>query len=64
LKAAVVDAVVKLNAPIREVGLVNLQPLDVPSLVIGAGTGAVAFQQNYKNIKLSGLKKVECEKVE
>ncbi|WP_407810230.1 JHBP domain-containing protein, partial [Staphylococcus aureus] len=33
-------------------------------MVIGAGTGAVAFQQNYKNIKLSGLKKVECEKVE
>jgi hypothetical protein len=48
----------------KEVGLVSFQPLHVPSLVIGAGTGAVAFKQNYNNLKLSGLTKTKFSKAE
>lgn len=61
LTKAVENAIKQLNRPIKEVNLPNLEPLDVPSLVIGAGSGAVSFQQNYKNVKVAGLTKLSCE---
>lgn len=35
-----------------------MEPLEVPALVIGAGTGPVQFQQNYKNLKIYGYTKI------
>ncbi|CAH1383478.1 unnamed protein product [Tenebrio molitor] len=62
LSTAVKDALSQLNIGKKEVGLPNFEPLEVPSLVIGAGTGPVGFVQNYKNIKLSGFTKVDSLK--
>ncbi|KAH0821936.1 hypothetical protein GEV33_000855 [Tenebrio molitor] len=62
LSTAVKDALSQLNIGKKEVGLPSFEPLEVPSLVIGAGTGPVGFVQNYKNIKLSGFTKVDSLK--
>ncbi|RZC34513.1 takeout-like [Asbolus verrucosus] len=62
LTSAVEDAIRQLTQPIKEVNLPNLEPLEVPSLIIGAGHGAVAFSQNYKNLQVSGFSKTECSK--
>jgi hypothetical protein len=35
-------------------------PLEVPALRIGAGTGPVAFEQNYKDVLVSGFTKLRC----
>jgi hypothetical protein len=62
LSTAVKDALPQLNVEKKEVGLPSFEPLEVPSLVIGAGTGPVGLVQNYKNIKLSGFTKAESLK--
>ncbi|KAH0821678.1 hypothetical protein GEV33_001113 [Tenebrio molitor] len=62
LSTAVKDALSQLNVGKKEVGLPSFEPLEVPSLVIGAGKGPVGFVQNYKNIKLSGFTKVDSLK--
>ncbi|XP_044260588.1 protein takeout-like [Tribolium madens] len=59
---AVTNALAQLNKPFKEVGLPNMEPLEVPSLTIGAGSGAVSFQQNYKNLKMSGFTQTTCPK--
>ncbi|RZB54430.1 JHBP domain containing protein [Asbolus verrucosus] len=64
LSKAVEDAVRQLTKPIKELGLPSMEPLEVPSLVIGAGSGAVAFEQNYQNTSVSGYGKMSCSKAE
>ncbi|CAH1382509.1 unnamed protein product [Tenebrio molitor] len=60
LAAAVENAVGQLDKQIKEVGLPNMEPLEVPALRIGAGTGPVAFEQNYKDVLVSGFTKLRC----
>jgi hypothetical protein len=60
LAAAVENAVGQLDKQIKEVGLPNMEPLEVPALRIGAGTGPVAFEQNYKAVLVSGFTKLRC----
>ncbi|XP_044764566.1 circadian clock-controlled protein daywake-like [Coccinella septempunctata] len=55
LKKAVEEAIHKLINPAPEVGLTSLDPLLIPALTIGAGSGPVNVAQNFKNIKLHGL---------
>jgi hypothetical protein len=62
LSTVVKDALSQLNVEKKEVGLPSFEPLEVPSLVIGAGTGPVGFAQNYKNVKLSGFTKIDSLK--
>ncbi|RZC32122.1 takeout-like [Asbolus verrucosus] len=62
LPEAVESAVSQLNKPINEVGLPSLEPLQIPSLTIGAGTNAVGVEQNFKNVKLSGFTKIAVSK--
>jgi hypothetical protein len=62
LSTAVKDALSQLNVGKKEIGLPSFEPLEIPSLVIGAGTGPVGFAQNYKNVKLSGFGKPDSLK--
>ncbi|RZC33108.1 JHBP domain containing protein, partial [Asbolus verrucosus] len=57
LSAAVEDALRRLTAPFDDVGLPSLDPLDVPALTIGAGTGPVGVEQKFKDLKLYGFTK-------
>ncbi|XP_045467270.1 protein takeout-like [Harmonia axyridis] len=57
LTKAVEDAINKLINPTPELGLASLDPLLIPALTIGAGSGPVNVAQNFKNIKLHGLTK-------
>ncbi|XP_044262561.1 protein takeout-like isoform X2 [Tribolium madens] len=59
LTLSIKDALEQLTVPIKEVGLPSLDPLEIPALSIGAGTGPVQFNQNYKNFKIYGFTKVE-----
>jgi hypothetical protein len=54
----------QLNVPMRELNLPNLEPLDVPFMSIAAGKGPAAFQQIYKNLKVSGMTKNKFENIE
>lgn len=54
----------QLDQPIRELGLPSLNPLKVPELTIEAGTSAVGLRQKFTNIKIYGVNKLECSKME
>jgi hypothetical protein len=56
------DALSQLNVQKKEIGLPCFEPLEIPSMVVGAGTGVVDFAQNYENIKISGLTKPDSLK--
>ncbi|XP_076255830.1 circadian clock-controlled protein daywake-like [Rhynchophorus ferrugineus] len=49
------DALHQLKTDNKEYDLKNLDTYRIPSISIKAGTGAVHFEQNYRNIELSGL---------
>lgn len=53
-----------MSKPIKELGITSLDPLDVPSLVIGAGKSAVDVKQVYKNMKVTGISKLTSCKAE
>jgi hypothetical protein len=57
LSTAVADAVRQLGQPQSAIGLPSLEPLEIPSLTVGAGTGPVGFAQNFHNVKIKGLTK-------
>ncbi|XP_072377445.1 protein takeout-like [Diabrotica undecimpunctata] len=48
-------AVRLLKTATPELGLGSLDPLDIPELTIGEGTGPVHVIQKFKNVKLHGL---------
>lgn len=37
-----------------------MDPLEIPFLTIKAGNRAVAFEQNYKNVKVRGYNQAIC----
>ncbi|XP_044260426.1 protein takeout-like [Tribolium madens] len=57
LSEAAADAIHQLNKPIKEANLPSLEPLEVPSLTIGAGSGPVGLEQKFKNVKIYGFTK-------
>ena len=64
LSKAVKDAIEQLNRPFRDVGLPSMEPLEIPELTVGAGTGAVGLVQHFKNMKVHGFTKPETTKFE
>ncbi|XP_063926742.1 protein takeout-like [Zophobas morio] len=64
LSKAVKDAIEQLNRPFRDVGLPSMEPLEIPELTVGAGTGAVGLVQHFKNMKVHGFSKPETTKFE
>ncbi|CAH1383486.1 unnamed protein product, partial [Tenebrio molitor] len=60
---SVEHAIKQLNVPIKEVGLPSIDPLLVPSMTIGAGTSAVAFEQRYTNLSFTGFTNIKFSKV-
>ncbi|XP_066144442.1 protein takeout-like [Euwallacea fornicatus] len=52
-------AINSFNKPTPELELGSLEPLDIPSLDIGEGRGAVNVAQHFKNVKLHGLTNVK-----
>ncbi|XP_008199115.3 protein takeout [Tribolium castaneum] len=59
LTLAIKNAIEQLTVPMKEAGLPSLHPLEIPALTIGAGTGPVQFNQNYKNLKIYGQTKID-----
>ncbi|CAG9815031.1 unnamed protein product [Phaedon cochleariae] len=49
------DAIKQLKNGSPELGFSSFDPLDIPKLVIGEGTGPVHVAQNFRDIKLYGL---------
>ncbi|RZC38864.1 JHBP domain containing protein [Asbolus verrucosus] len=54
----------QLTRPFSEVRLPSLDPLEIPSLVIGSGKATVAAEQRFHNCKIYGLDKVKVDKFE
>ncbi|KAJ3651227.1 hypothetical protein Zmor_017278 [Zophobas morio] len=52
---AVENAISQLNHAIPSVGLIGLEPLEIPFMSIAPGGGPASFSHNYTNLKLSGL---------
>ncbi|KAK4878664.1 hypothetical protein RN001_011170 [Aquatica leii] len=55
---------INLLLGLPEFNVPRIDPIDVESLVIGEGTGAVHLTQNYKNVKIYGLTTSVIESVE
>mgnify|MGYP005986821859 CR=1 FL=1 len=64
LQKAVEGALSQLTKPLKEVGLVSFEPLEIPSLSISPGTNAAQFTQNYNNLKIYGFNKATFTKFE
>ncbi|XP_063930475.1 protein takeout-like [Zophobas morio] len=64
LRQAIESAIKQMDRPIKSLGLVSLEPLVIPSLIIDAGSQVVHTQQIYKNMKLSGFNETSCSKAE
>ncbi|KAJ3651196.1 hypothetical protein Zmor_017248 [Zophobas morio] len=54
LSKAVKDAIEQLNRPFRDEGLPSLEPLEIPELTVGAGTGAVEIRRGREKKGLKG----------
>ncbi|KAJ3651230.1 hypothetical protein Zmor_017281 [Zophobas morio] len=52
---AVENAISQLNHARPSVGLIGLEPLEIPFMSIAPGGGPASFSHNYTNLKLSGL---------
>ena len=61
---AVESAIKQMNRPFKEVNLLNLEPLEIPSMTIAAGSHVFYTQQVLKNMKVSGFNETTCSKVE
>jgi len=55
LRRNIEGAIRSLNKPNSELGLDTFDPLDIPELYIGEGTGPVNVAQHFKRVKLHGL---------
>lgn len=62
LVKAVENAVGQLTKPFREVALPSIDPYEVPSMTIEPGSGPARFQQNFKNLKVTGFSKGKFSK--
>ncbi|KAJ3651259.1 hypothetical protein Zmor_017309 [Zophobas morio] len=64
LPKAIESAIKQMNRPIKKLGVLGLQPLVIPSLIIDAGSQFLVAQQIYKDMKLSGFNETSCSKAE
>ncbi|KAJ3651235.1 hypothetical protein Zmor_017286 [Zophobas morio] len=53
------NCVSQLNHAIPSAGLINLEPLEIPFMFIPPGSGPTRFDQNYTDLKISGLTKTK-----
>ncbi|KAJ3651256.1 hypothetical protein Zmor_017306 [Zophobas morio] len=64
LPKAIESAIKQMDHPIKELGLIRLEPVVIPSLIIDAGSQYVTSKQIFENLKLSGFNETSCSKVE
>ncbi|KAF2900825.1 hypothetical protein ILUMI_05364 [Ignelater luminosus] len=64
MKNAIQDALTRLDNGIPTLNVPPLQPLNIPSITIGEGKGAVNVVQKYKNFNLYDVGKSIIEKIE
>ncbi|XP_063930464.1 uncharacterized protein LOC135142650 [Zophobas morio] len=64
LTKAVESAIKQMNRPLKEVNLLNLEPLEIPAMTVAAGSQILYSQQVFKNMKVSGFNETTCSKVE
>ncbi|KAJ3651260.1 hypothetical protein Zmor_017310 [Zophobas morio] len=64
LPQAIEGAIKQMDRPIKKLGLVSLEPLVIPSMIIDAGSQVMHGQQIFKNLKLSGFNETTCVKAE
>ena len=64
LPQAIENAIKQMDRPIKKLGLVGLEPLVIPSLIVDAGSQILHTQQIYKNMKMSGFNETSCSKAE
>ncbi|XP_063930417.1 protein takeout-like isoform X2 [Zophobas morio] len=62
LPKAIESAIKEMDHPIKKLGLVSLESLVIPSLIIDSGSQYVATKQIFKNLKLSGFNETSCSK--
>lgn len=63
MKIAGEDAISKMKNPMKEVGLPALEPLEFPVMNIGAGSGPVALDQHFKDIKIYGFSTLKVDEI-
>ena len=64
LPKAIESAIRQMDRPVKKLGLLSLEPLVIPSMIIEAGSQFVATKQIFKNLKLSGFNETSCPKAE
>jgi Ran GTPase-activating protein (RanGAP) involved in mRNA processing and transport len=64
LLKATQNGISQLTRAYDEVNIPNLHPLEVSEVSIGAGTGPVAVDQEFKDCKLDGFHKMKLDNVE
>ncbi|KAF2900821.1 hypothetical protein ILUMI_05360 [Ignelater luminosus] len=64
LKAAIQDALPKLKDGLPAFGFPKIQPLDIPSITVGEGKGAVHVIQNFNDVKIYGIPLAVLDKVD
>ncbi|XP_063930324.1 uncharacterized protein LOC135142537 [Zophobas morio] len=64
LPKAIESAIKQMDHPIKELGLIRLEPVVIPSLIIDAGSQYVTSKQIFENLKLSGFNETSCSKAE
>ncbi|KAJ3651261.1 hypothetical protein Zmor_017311 [Zophobas morio] len=64
LPQAIESAIKQMDRPIKKLGIVNLEPLEIPFLIVDAGSQFIHTQQAFKNMKLSGFNETSCTKAE
>ncbi|KYB26934.1 protein takeout [Tribolium castaneum] len=63
LKAAQ-NGISQLTRAYDKINIPNLEPFEVPEVIVGQGSGTVAVDQNFKNCKFSGFYKMKLEQFE
>ncbi|XP_063930454.1 protein takeout-like [Zophobas morio] len=64
LPKAIESAIRQMDHPVKKLGLLSLEPLVIPSMIIEAGSQFVATKQIFKNLKLSSFNETFCPKAE
>ena len=63
LKDAVQSAFVYLKHGLPEFNFPGIEPVNIPSMTIGEGTGTVHVVQNFKNVKVYGISSMKVDHV-
>ncbi|XP_063930459.1 protein takeout-like [Zophobas morio] len=64
LPNAIESAIKQMNRPSKKLGLVSMEPLVIPLMIMDAGNQFVTAQHTYKNMRVSGFNETTCSKAE